>query len=276
MQNISRRNLLERAAYAAATLAATPLLSRCAADASDTLPANSTAALGGGDMPAPLHIGMLLFPAFTMLDLVGPQLALSQLGTTHLISGSLDPVPCDTGIAIVPTTTYADCPRKLDILFVPGGPGTADAMRDPVAQQFLIERAPHARYITSVCTGSLVLAAAGLLNGYRAATHWASREALALFDVEVSEERVVFDRNRVTGGGVTAGIDFGLALVATLRDEQQAKIVQLMMEYAPEPPFDAGRPETAGPDVEAIVRNFTAAGTAAMIEAAKESLARMG
>ena len=204
----------------------------------------------------PLQVGMLLFPGLTLLDLIGPQTALGMHGQTHLVSKSLDPVPSDSGIAIVPTTTYGACPRDLDVLFVPGGMGTADVMEDDEALRFLESRATPAKYVTSVCSGSLVLAAAGLLRGYRATTHWSSLDVLAAFGVEVDARRVVLDRNRITGGGVTAGIDFGLVLLAQLRGEGVAKMTQLAMEYDPEPPFEAGSPEGAGPEATALARAF--------------------
>jgi len=204
----------------------------------------------------PLQIGMLLYPGLTLLDLIGPQTTLGLHGQTHLISKSLEPVASDSGIAIVPTTTYADCPRELDVLFVPGGMGTADVMEDTDTLRFLEARAKTASYVSSVCSGSLILAAAGLLQGYRATTHWTSMDVLAAFGVEVDPRRVVVDRNRITAGGVTAGIDFGLALLARLRGDETARMTQLTMEYDPKPPFDAGSPEAAGPEITALARSF--------------------
>jgi cyclohexyl-isocyanide hydratase len=206
--------------------------------------------------PGPLQIGMLLYPGLTLLDLIGPQTTLGLHGQTHLISKSLEPIASDSGIAIVPTTTYDECPRELDVLFVPGGMGTADVMEDVDTLRFLEARARTAGYVTSVCSGSLILAAAGLLQGYRATTHWSSLDVLAAFGVEVDPRRVVVDRNRITAGGVTAGIDFGLALVAELRGEQAARLTQLTMEYDPKPPFDSGSPEAAGPEITALARAF--------------------
>ena len=201
----------------------------------------------------PLQIGMLIYPNMTLLDLVGPQAAFSFHSKTHLVAGTLDPIPTDSGISILPTTTYADCPKNLDVLFVPGGFGTNDAMQDEAALAFLAENGKSARHIASVCSGSVILAAAGLLDGYKAATHWAFYPQLeATGDVEGVHERVVADRNRFTGGGVTAGIDFGLTLLAELRGEQVAKMTQLMMEYDPKPPFDTGSPSTAGPELTAM------------------------
>src|SRR5262249_6311803 len=195
----------------------------------------------------PLQVGMVLYPGLTLLDLIGPQTTWSWHATTHLVWKTRDLIVSDSGIAIQPTTTFADCPPDLDVLFVPGGFGTAAAMRDRAVLDFLAARAAHARYVTSVCSGPLILGAAGLLQGYKAASHWAVRELLPLFGAEPVDARVVVDRNRVTGGGVTAGIDFGLVLLAKMRGEDVAQVTQLAMEYDPEPPFQAGSPKTAGP-----------------------------
>ena len=202
--------------------------------------------------PAPLQLGMLVYPGMTLLDFAGPQAALGLHGVTHLAWKTRDPILTDGGITLLPTTTFADCPRELDVLFVPGGFGSNELMEDVEVLRFLADRGARARYVTSVCSGSLVLGAAGLLDGYKAATHWAAYEALAALGVEGVHARVVVDRNRVTGGGVTAGIDFGLTLLAELRGEIAAKVTQLAMEYAPAPPFDAGSPTSAGPALTAI------------------------
>ena len=202
-----------------------------------------------------LKIGMLLFPSLTQLDLTGPFEVFCRMTDADvlLLWKTLEPVISDSGMAILPTATLAACPA-LDVVFVPGGPGQVPLMEDEEVLEFLRQQAAGARYVTSVCTGSLVLAAAGLLQGYRAACHWMSREWLAELGVEVSSERFVIDRNRVTGGGVTAGIDFALQLTALLRGEMEAKRIQLQIEYNPAPPFDAGSPESAGPDLENALR----------------------
>lgn len=214
----------------------------------------------------PLEIGMLLYPGMTLLDMAGPQSALGMHGRTHLFWKTLDPVMTDSGVAIVPTATFADAPERLDVLFVPGGFGTVDAMKDEAVIAFLAERGRDARYITSVCSGSLILGMAGLLDGHRAATHWACYDILDALGIEAGHERVVADRNRFTGGGVTAGIDFGLTLLAELRGPEVAKITQLMMEYDPAPPFDTGSPERAGPELtgaaKAIMGDSMAEGVA--------------
>lgn len=215
---------------------------------------------------APLEIGMLLYPGMTLLDLAGPQSALGMHGRTHLFWKTLDPVMTDSGVAILPTATFDDAPEKLDILFVPGGFGTIDAMKDAAVLAFLAEQGREARYVTSVCSGSLILGMAGLLDGYRAATHWATYEILEALGVEAVHQRVVADRNRFTGGGVTAGIDFGLTLLAELRGAEVAKTTQLLMEYDPAPPYDTGCPQRAGPKLvgaaKAIMSGSMAEGVA--------------
>jgi cyclohexyl-isocyanide hydratase len=202
---------------------------------------------------APLHIAFLLFPGVTQLDLTGPAQVLSRLGDVKidLVAKTRDPVDTDAQFQLLPTATFAEVPRT-DIVCVPGGFGVVPAMDDAATLAWLRQVGAGAQWVTSVCTGSLLLAAAGLLTGYRAACHWASREHLAFFDVEPVAERVVFDRNRVSGGGVTAGIDFALALTAAIRGEAHAKFVQLSLEYDPAPPFDSGSPERA--DAETLAR----------------------
>jgi cyclohexyl-isocyanide hydratase len=200
----------------------------------------------------PISVAFLLFPNVTQLDLTGPAQVLSRLGnvTLDLVWKDRDPVRTDAGFAIVPTATFAEVPRA-DILCVPGGMGVTDVIADDTAMAWVRSVGAEARWVTSVCTGSLILGAAGLLKGYRAATHWSWREYLAMFGTEMVPERVVVDRNRVTGGGVTAGIDFALTLMAAVRSAEFAKAVQLSLEYDPAPPFDAGSPEKAGPDLVA-------------------------
>ena len=200
----------------------------------------------------PLHVAFLLFPNVTQLDLTGPAQVLSRLGNARvdLVWKTRDPVPTDAGFAIVPTATFDEV-EAVDLLCVPGGIGVADVMQDEGAMAWLRRVGPAAQWVTSVCTGSLILGAAGLLEGYRAACHWAWRDNLSLFGAEPVAERVVFDRNRVTGGGVTAGIDFAFALTAAIRGERHARLVQLGLEYDPRPPFDSGSPERAGPELVA-------------------------
>ena len=207
-----------------------------------------------------VNIGILFFPRVTQLDATGPAQVLSRVpgAKMHIVWKTRDPVPTDSGFSVVPTTTFADCPQ-LDVICVPGGAGQIDLMNDQETLDFLRRQAPGARYVTSVCTGSLVLAAAGLLKGYRSACHWAAREHLRAFGAIPVAERVVRDRNRISGGGVTAGIDFGLALLAELAGEDAARSVQLMMEYDPQPPFDSGSTAKASSDVVARVVEYAQA-----------------
>jgi len=202
-----------------------------------------------------MHIGILIFPAVTQLDATGPAQVLARTpgATLHMIWKTRDPVKTDAGFSIVPTTTFADCPQ-LDVICIPGGAGQIDLMNDAETLAFVAAQGAKARYITSVCTGSLVLGAAGLLNGYKSACHWASRDLLAAFGAIPVAERVVRDRNRFSGGGVTAGIDFGLTLLAELAGDEVAQSVQLGLEYDPQPPFQSGSPEKAGPERTARVR----------------------
>ncbi len=206
--------------------------------------------------PASTTIGMLLFPGMTILDLIGPQqfFAVAPGRTTHLLWKTRDPVVSDSGVPILPTATFDEAPEELEILFVPGGfQGTGATIGDPDVLDFVASRGERATYVTSVCTGALILGAAGLLQGYQATTHWAYRDLLPLVGAEPVEARVVADRNRITGGGVTSGIDFGLTLLARLAGEDYARGWQLGTEYDPHPPFDAGTPDQAGPFIEGEV-----------------------
>jgi cyclohexyl-isocyanide hydratase len=201
-----------------------------------------------------IRIAFLVYPNVTQLDLTGPAQVLSRLGDAKvdLVWHSRDPVQTDSGFALLPTATFDEV-RQTDILCVPGGFGCTDVMQDDAALAWVRDVGTSARWVTSVCTGSLILGAAGLLRGYRATSHWAWRDYLKLFGAVPVGERVVFDRNRVTGGGVTAGIDFALALMAEIRGEKYARLVQLGLEYDPSPPFDSGTPEKAGEDLVAQV-----------------------
>ncbi|WP_295855015.1 DJ-1/PfpI family protein [Tardiphaga sp.] len=223
-------------------------------------------------MPTPLHIGLLLFPNLTQLDLTGPLQVFSALpgAKVHLVWKRIEPVPSDTVLTLQPTISFEDCPQ-LDVICVPGGSGVNDMVNDDVMLAFLRRQAAGARYVTSVCTGSLVLGAAGLLRGYRAATHWSAIDYLSGFGAIPSRTRVCVDRNRITGGGVTAGIDFGLTLVEILADRPTAEAIQLGIEYNPAPPFNAGSPDTAPAEVLAAVNKRIAGQTArreSMIRAA--------
>lgn len=206
-------------------------------------------------MTQPLQIGFLLFPGLTQLDLTGPAQVLSRTSNsqTHFVAKTLDPVPSDCGLSLSPTTTFDDCP-PLDLVCVPGGVGVSVPMRDAATMAWLRAQGEHAQYVTSVCTGSLILGAAGLLQGYRAGCHWAWRDLLTAFGAVPVAERVVKDRNRITGGGVTAGIDFAFAMLAELRGADEAEAVRLGLEYDPQPFGAGGTPDTARPEVLARVR----------------------
>lgn len=203
----------------------------------------------------PLDIAFLLFPQVTQLDLTGPAQVLSRLGhaRVHLVAKTIEPVRTDAGFAIMPTATLDQVPRP-DILCVPGGFGVNDAIDDAPTLDWVRAAGNEAQWVTSVCTGAMILGAAGLLIGYRATTHWAQHHHLSAFGAIPVSERVVFDRNRVTGGGVTAGIDFALALTAAIRGEAHARLVQLSLEYDPAPPFDGGSPDRAKPETLAAYR----------------------
>lgn len=202
-----------------------------------------------GAEEGPLRIGMLLFPGFTLLDLAGPQTALGLHGQTHLIWKTMDPVPTDMGVSMNPTVTLDDVPENLDLLFVPGGAGTPEIMKDQEVLDFLARAGSTARYVTAVCTGSVILGMAGLLDGYRAATYWPFYEPLKALGIEPSYERVCIDRNRITGGGVTAGIDFALTVIAEIKGQEAAEFTQLVLEYDPKPPFNSGHPRSARPEI---------------------------
>jgi len=224
-------------------------------------------------MSSPLQIGLLVFPRVTQLDLTGPAQVFSSLPevAVHLIWKRIEPVQSDSVVTLTPTVTFADCPQ-LDVSCVPGGFGTDELLLDEEVLGFLRNQAPGAKYITSVCTGSLVLGAAGLLTGYRATTHWTAIDALPFFGATVSRERVCIDRNRVTGGGITAGIDFALTLVSMLVDRNAAEMIQLRMEYDPAPPFHAGSPDTAPAAVLALMKERVAPAQARRLEFVKRAV----
>ncbi len=246
----NRRHFLKTATVVAGAViagAAQATTTAASSPAGDTTPEHDMTAMPASWMGKE-RIAMLLYPGFTALDLVGPQYFFASLmgATVHLVAKERTPVMSDTGLAIMPTATPDECPADLDVLFVPGsGGGVLDAMEDPALVAFVADRGARAKWVTSVCTGSLLLARAGLLTGYRATGHWVTRDVLADFGAIPVNERVVRDRNRMTGAGVSAGLDLGLAMTAELRDRAYAEGVQLLAEYAPKPPFDAGTPDTA-------------------------------
>lgn len=204
-----------------------------------------------------LKLGMLLFPDLTVLDFVGPYdvFIKSEVIEVLIIGETTDLIKAEGGLILQADLSIDDCP-DLDIIFIPGGKGINRLLTNQNVLSFLRDKGQNAKYITSVCTGSLILAAAGLLNGYKATTHWRSLELLRMFGIETITERVVIDRNRITGGGVTSGIDFGLVLISILAGENAAKLIQLQLEYNPSPPYNAGSPETIEKDLlEKGIRN---------------------
>lgn len=245
----------------------------------NTLLAASSLALAAGSASAAdqplgkLRVVALIYPGMILLDLAGPLTCFNMLmADVHLVSKTMDPVKTDTGVAIAPTTTLADCPDEADVLFVPGGlGGTTAMMEDADVIKFLRSRGAKAKFVTSVCTGSLLLGAAGLLKGKRATSHWYTRNLLPLFGASPVEDRVVEDGNVITGSAVTAGIDFGLTLAARLRGEEAAKFIQLLIEYDPQPPFDAGSPAKAG---QALVDSVLSR-RASALDAAKAAAERI-
>ena len=202
-------------------------------------------------MTLKINIGFLVYPDVVQLDIMGAYqiLAFPPNTNIHLVGKNLTPIVSSEGLIITPTTKLDNC-SVLDVICVPGGGmGQIEVMQDAEILDFLQQQATIAKYITSVCTGSLILAAANLLQGYKATCHWAFREQLATLGVNVVNQRVVVDRDRITGAGVTSGIDLGLTLLGLLCGEDTAKMAQLMMEYHPEPPFNTGIPETAGEEI---------------------------
>lgn len=206
-------------------------------------------------MTQSLKIGFLVFPEITPLDALGPAQFLARIPNAEVLTiwKNKNVIHTDAGFNIVPTTSLQDCP-KLDVLCVPGGFGVDALLNDDEILNFVRSQAENAKYVTAVCTGSLLLGAAGLLNGKRATTHWAWHDRLSEFEAIAVKQRVVVDGNIITGGGVTAGIDFGLTLIEKLCGSEQAKLIQLGMEYDPKPPFSCGTPETAGEELVAVVK----------------------
>lgn len=227
-------------------------------------------------MSSALQIGFLVFPQITQLDFTGPLQVFSRVpgATVHLVWKHLEPVQSDTVLSVIPTMSFADCPQ-LDVICVPGGYGTDALMVDDEVLEFLRKQAVGAKYITSVCTGSTVLAAAGLMKGYRATSHWSAIDSLDLLGAIPSRDRVCVDRNRITGGGVTAGIDMALTMAARLVDQPTAEGIQLGIEYNPAPPFDAGSLDTAPAAVVSMLQEKMAPSAARRIEIAKRAAARL-
>jgi len=201
-----------------------------------------------------LAVGFVLFPNLTQLDLTGPLQVLHRLpgATVHIAAKTLEPVPSDCGLSLVPTTTFATSP-DLDLICVPGGAGVSGAVADAETVAFVRRQAGRATYVTSVCTGAFVLGAAGLLQGRRATTHWAYTHLLPMVGATYQKARVVRDGNVFTGGGVTAGIDFALAVAAEVAGSEAAQRIQLSIEYDPAPPFNSGSPDQAPASVRAAL-----------------------
>jgi cyclohexyl-isocyanide hydratase len=243
-----RREFLDwlKVSTAATTIAATG--AGCVASEAPPRPA-SEAGLPIVEAQRTLRIGMLVYPKFTAMDLIGPYTIFAQLSNAevYLVWKTLDAVTSDAGITLSPTRTFATCPDPLDVLFVPGGTsGTVAMMEDAEVLAFLRSRATAMTWVTSVCTGSLVLGAAGLLRGSRATTHWVALDVLSALEATPVGERYVEHGNRMTGAGISAGIDFGLRMAERLRGAVEAQRIQLNLEYAPEPPYPGGgSPETA-------------------------------
>lgn len=202
-------------------------------------------------------IGLVVFPEMTQMDITCPHQVFAFMPNTQIywLWKEIEPVKSNGGLTLLPDTTFSECP-DLDIVCVPGGPGQIAMMGDEEMLAFLQKQAKTAKYMTSVCTGSLILAAAGLLQGYRAGCHWAFLDQLAMLGVEISSDRVVADRDRITGGGVTAGLDFALVVASQLCGEETAKRIQLLLQYDPQPPFNTGTPSTAGDDLVRQVKTF--------------------
>jgi cyclohexyl-isocyanide hydratase len=219
--------------------------------------ATTAGAAESQNKPATTRIQMLVYPGMTLQDLVGPlQVWAAWPGAEIQFAWkSTGAVPTDSGLAVIATTSFADAWTAPDILFAPGGLlPTFELLEDAEVMEFLRKRGEQAKWVTSVCTGAVLLGAVGLLRGYRAATHWFARDSLSLFGATPVNERWVIDRNRATGGGVTAGIDFGLAVLSHLAGPEIARVVQLALEYSPQPPFRSGTPEEATPQTLATLR----------------------
>lgn len=246
---IDRRALLAMGTLFAAGAAAP-------ASAEGKTEADHARSMAGAPRDAP-KVAMLVHPKMVALDLIGPMTVFKVLRfDVQLVWKAKTPVSTDVGMPLTATQTFEECPKDLDVIFVPGGIlGTVACMNDPDVCAFLADRGSRAKWVTSVCTGGLLLGAAGLLKGYDATAYWAVADLLPLMGARHLDRRVVRDRNRMTGGGVTAGIDFALALAAEMKGEEAARRAQLIIEYAPEPPFANGTPQQAGPERAAAMRN---------------------
>ena len=226
--------------------------------------------------PAGFDIGLVVFPRITALDIVGPFEVLARIpgARIHWIWKTRDAVTSDAGLPLQPTVDFASCP-KLDVICVPGGPGANALLEDDAVLEFLRVKSTEVKLLTSVCVGSLVLGAAGLLRGRRAACHWLSRDMLAEFGAIPDAGRIVTDGNHISGSGVTAGLDFAFAVVAALVGEAKAKEIQLLLEYDPQPPFRGGTPETADAATLATVRTMVAPMIETRLAAVRRAAAKL-
>ena len=229
-----------------------------------------------GSTERALTIGMVLFDGVTQLDLTGPYEVLARMPNTrvYLVAARPDAVRSEWGLRILPDLTFADAP-PLDVLCVPGGWGVNAQLENEAVVDFLRAQGEAARFVTSVCSGALLFGAAGLLRGYRATTHWMSLDLLPLFGAEAVTSRVVRDRNRITGAGVTAGIDFALVLAQELFGLETAQAIQLALEYQPAPPFDSGSPRTAPHAVHTAVLSASRESLAARRAIVERAAARL-
>ena len=202
-----------------------------------------------------MQIGFFLFPNVTQLDFTGPLQVLHRMpgATTHILAKTLDPVPSDCGLGLMPTGTFADA-AKLDMICVPGGFGVVDAIADTETMDFVGMAGEAADYVTSVCTGAFILGAAGLLDGKKATTHWAYHDLLSEVGAIPTPGRCVRDGNVITGGGVTAGIDFAFGIINELAGKEVAEAIQLAIEYDPAPPTGTGHPDHASEKLLAAMR----------------------
>ncbi|MDH0865849.1 DJ-1/PfpI family protein [Mitsuaria sp. GD03876] len=225
-----------------------------------------------------MQVNVLLFPGVTQLDLTGPYEVLARVPgfTVDLVSADLAPVVSDRGLILTPTASF-DSARLADVLVVPGGPGVDEAMTLAPWVDFIARQAAGARYVLGICTGALLLGAAGLLRGKRASSHWMAREFLPAFGALPDDARICVDGSLITAGGVTSGIDMALQAVALMRDEDTARQIQLHIEYDPAPPFPGGTPETSPPHIVTRCREAGIArqqARAAAVEQARRNLAR--
>ena len=215
---------------------------------------------------ADFNVGFVIFPGITQLDFTGPFEVLSRLGTppaiavaskfpqtgTHVVAKTMQPVVSDRGLGILPTCTFDTAP-SLNLICVPGGAGVVEALADIETIDFIRRQGARADYVTSVCMGAFLLGAAGLLQGRRAATHWAYVDLLPLVGARHEKARVVRDGNVYTAGGVTSGIDFAFRIVAELAGPEVAERIQLGIEYDPSPLFRSGHPDTASQAATALM-----------------------